>query len=141
MFTLLIVFALLWFAFIASMKVFVATLIVAGIVTTVVKYCTRVIVGTDPSHLESLKAVALSLLFVGIAIITMMSFSIGWAKAPFSLAALSLPIVVASPLLGYTLGFRIGLGIGFGHAAIIAVLSTSISGALAWVFSKTAFAL
>jgi len=125
MFFVILVF--LCFACAAPLKVTLGLIVVCLVVSTAVKLCARAVSGIDPTHLEALKAVGLSLVFVLLAGLTMFSFAYGAPSVPSSIAALSAPVILLSPLVGYTLGFRIALGVGLVQSALIALLSSALS--------------
>ena len=136
MFTLIIVLAILWFAFIAPMKVTIVAIILALVVSTAVRFSAKAIAGATLTHLEALKAVCLSLLLVCLAIVMMFSFAAGAPSMPRSLAAISAPIVILGPLIGYTFGFKIALEVGILQSSLIAILSSGISIGVIFALNK-----
>lgn len=114
-------------AFTAPLKFTFGLVLTGLIVSSAVKLCARTVSGIDPTHTEALRAVGLSLVFVLLAVLTMFSFAYGGPSVPSSIAALSAPVILLSPLIGYTLGFRIALGVSLVHSALIALLSSALS--------------
>ena len=125
MFFVILVF--LCFACAAPLKVTLGLIVIGLVVSTAVKLCARAISGIDPTHSEALKAVGLSLFLVLLAGLTMFSFAYGAPSVPSSIATISAPVILLSPLIGYTLGFRIALGVGLVESALIALLSSALS--------------
>ena len=114
----------MWFAFIAPFHVTVATLILFVLVTGIVSITTRMVAGTEPSLIDSAKAVALSFFLLAIALVTLFSFLFGTGATISGLASW---LVVAAFFSAYVLGYKISLGIHFTASAIIAVVSTIVS--------------
>ena len=120
---LLFIFAFIWFAFIAPLKVTLAICLSLILITSIVKATATAIVGST-SFRDSFKSVGLAFMFLGIALFTLISFSKGAEQgAPILL-------VLSGFLVAYILGFKVGLGASFGASAIIAAVSTTVSGAL-----------
>ncbi|WP_417071168.1 hypothetical protein [Niveibacterium terrae] len=124
---LFVIFVFLCIAFAAPLKFTFGLILTGLIVSTAVKLCARTVSGIDPTHGQALRAVGLSLVFVLLAGLTMFSFAYGSPSIPSSIAALSAPVILLSPLIGYTLGFRIALGASLAHSALIALLSSALS--------------
>ncbi|MDO9007638.1 MAG: hypothetical protein Q7U80_05390 [Thiobacillus sp.] len=129
---LLFIGAFLWFAFIAPLKVTVATGILLVLVTGVVTTTTRLVVGIQPSISEAAKAVALSFFFLAIALLTLFSFFATTNSAGLSvnITGFSAWFVLAALLAAYTLGYKVSLGMSFGASATIAAISTVVSAVL-----------
>ena len=129
---LLFIGAFLWFAFIAPLKVTLATGVLLILVTGVVTTTTRLVVGMQPSFGEAAKAVALSFFFLAIALFTLLSFFMGTSSAGLNVNVTGLAAwsVLAALLAAYTLGYKISLGMSFGASAIIAAVSTVVSAVL-----------
>jgi hypothetical protein len=130
---LLFVFAFLWFAFIAPLKVTLAVVLSLLIVTSVVKATANAVLG-ESSYSESFKSIAFSFIFLGIALFTLLGFSKGAGVNGFS--GLSGIAVLGGFLTAYILGFKVGLGASFGASAIVALVSTVVSGMLFYAFKS-----
>lgn len=124
------VIALLCFIFAAPLNVIILAAVILLVVSNVVRFSARVVAGTTPSHVDALRAVLFSLLLVVVAATLMLSFMMGSGSMPHSVAMISGPVVIISPLIGYTLGFRLVLGVDFLRSAVIALLSTVLSVAI-----------
>lgn len=128
---LLFIGAFLFFAFIAPPKVTILTCGLLIISALVVKVAAQTVANTSPSLGESFKSVGLSFAFLAIALFTLTSFSRGTGVSQF--AGLSAVAVLGALLGSYVLGFKIALGTSFGASAVIALISTTVSGLLLWV--------
>jgi hypothetical protein len=133
---LLFIGAFLFFAFIAPLKVTLATCAMLLIVTTVIRFTTRTVAGVESSYGEAAKAMGLSFFFVVIAFFVLLSFSKGTGVAQFT--GLAGYLVFAAFLLSYVLGFKLSLGLPLGASAIVAVISTVASTALFFAFRSLA---
>ena len=133
---LLLIGALLFFAFMAPLKVTLATCLLLLIIPTVVKISAQSVVGLDFSFGEAFKAVALSFIFISVALFTLVSFVIGTSAHISGLPSLA---VLAGIFSAYVLGFSLALGTTFGASAVIALISTVVSGLLLWVGKSVLF--
>jgi hypothetical protein len=123
-------FAFLWFAYLAPLKITLAVCISLLLVTSIVKATATAVIG-HASFKEVLRSVALAFAFMGVALFTLISFSKGTGMTDFhGISALS---IFSAFLASYILGFKFGLGATFGSSAIIAGVSTTISGALFFI--------
>ena len=120
---LLFIFAFIWFAFIAPFKITVAVCVSLLIVTSVVKATTNAVAGSS-TYPEAFKSIGLAFAFMAIALFTLFSFNMGTGQgAP-------LMLVLGVFLVSYILGFKVALGTSFGASAVIALVSTAVSGVL-----------
>lgn len=120
---LLFIFAFIWFAFIAPLKVTLAICLSLILVTSIVKATATAVVGSTTFG-DSFKSVGVAFVFLGIALFTLISFSRGTGQGAPAI------LVLSGFLVAYILGFKVGLGASFGASAIIAAVSTAVSGAL-----------
>jgi hypothetical protein len=125
---LLFIGAFLFFAFIAPLKVTLATCVMLFLVIAVVRFTTRAMAGVDSSYAESAKAVGLSFFFLVIAIFVLLSFAKGTGITNFT--GLAGYLVFMTFFVAYVLGFKLSLGISSGASAVVAVVSTVLSTAL-----------
>ncbi|OOG44164.1 hypothetical protein [Polaromonas sp. A23] len=133
---LLFIGAFLFFAFIAPLKVTLATCAMLLIVTAVIRFTTRAVAGVESSYGEAAKAMGLSFFFVVIAFFVLLSFSTGTGVTQFT--GLAGYLVFVAFLLSYVLGFKLSLGLSLGVSAIVAVISTVASTALFLAFRSLA---
>ena len=120
---LLFILAFIWFAFIAPLKVTLAICLSLILIVSIVKTTATAVMGST-SFGDSFKSIGLAFVFLGIALLALISFSKDTGQgAP---AILVLPGFLAA----YILGFKVGLGASFGASTIIAAVSTAVSGAL-----------
>lgn len=134
---LLFIGAFLFFAFMTPVKLAVAVFALVLVVTVVVKVSAQVVAGVSPTLGESFQSVFYASLLVALALLAFMSFSSstglhhieGWPALA----------VLAALWVAYTLGFQIGIGTSFGASAVIALLSTLLSGAILWSVKNIAF--
>lgn len=134
---LLFIGALLFFAFMTPVKVAVAVGALVLSVTLVVKVSAQVVAGVSPTLGESFRAVFYASLLVALALLGAMSFSggtgihhiEGWPAAA----------VLAGLFVAYTLGFQLGIGTSFGASAVVALVSTLLSGAILWSVRNFSF--
>jgi hypothetical protein len=126
---LLFIGAFLWFAFIAPLKVTLATSVLLVLITGVVTTTTRLVSGVQPSYGDAAKAVALSFFFLAIALFTLLSFFVGTSSTGLNIQITGLAAwtVLAALLAAYTLGYKFSLGLSFGASAVIAAVSTGVS--------------
>ncbi len=127
---LLIFGAFLLFVFTAPVKVTLATCAVMLVITSVVKALTHAMTGTSATYGDAFKAVGLAVVFMLIALFTMMSFAFGGAPSDLR----SLPgFAMNGALFGsYVLGFSVALDTTFGVSAVIALISTAASALAIW---------
>ena len=134
---LLFIAAFVFFAFMAPLKLTIAVCALVLFVTVVVKISAQVVSGASPTLGESFKSVFYASLFVALALLAYVSFSSGTGihrieGAPAFAA-------MAGLFVAYTLGFQIGIGTSFGASAVIAFISTLLSGAILWSVKGLAF--
>jgi hypothetical protein len=127
---LLFIGAFLFFAFMAPVKVTVVTCMLLLLVTSVVKVSANAVANTNTTFGEAFKAVGLSFFFGVVALFTLVSFSKGTGTSTFS--GLSAMAVLCALLASYVLGFKVALGTSFASSAVIALISTIISGVVLW---------
>jgi len=127
MFAVLVIFALIWFVFLASTKIIIATFVIGFAVSATVKYATKFITHTTPSHFQAIKAVALSFVLVALALFTQFSFTSGAGSFSVFIAASSAPVIALGPFIAYILGFRIVLGIGVIQSVVVSVIALTVS--------------
>jgi hypothetical protein len=134
---LLFIGAFVFFAFMAPLKLTIAVCALVLFVTVVVKISAQVVGGVSPTLGESFKSVFYASLLVALALLAYMSF----------FAAAGIHHVNGTPALlamvglfvAYTLGFQIGIGTSFGASAVVALISTLLSGAILWSVKGLAF--
>lgn len=125
---LLLIGAILWFAFIAPLKVTLATCLFVLVILSVVRFSARAVTGIHASFGEAAKAVSLSFIFLAIAIFTWASFSLGVPRGvSIQITGIASYAVFAFTLAAYALGFKLGLGISFGASIIVALISSAAS--------------
>ena len=127
---LLFIGAILFFAFMTPLKLAVAVCALVLVVTVVVKVSAQVVAGNSPTLGESFKSVFYASLLVALALLAFMSFSSGTGihhVEGWPAVAVLLGLFVA-----YTLGFQIGIGTSFSASAVVALISTLVSGAILW---------
>ena len=125
---LLLIGAILWFAFIAPLKVTLATCLFVLVILSVVRFSAQAVTGVQATFGEAAKAVSLSLVFLAIAIFAWASLSLGVPKGTsIQITGLGGYAVFGSTLAAYVLGFKLGLGISFGSSAVIALISSAAS--------------
>ena len=133
---LLFICAFLFFAFIAPLKVTLATCLLLLLVTTAVRFTTRAVAGVESSYGEAAKAVGLSFFFLVIALLVLLSFAKGTGITQFT--GLAGYLVFVAFFVAYVLGFKLSLGASFGASAVVAVVSTVASTVLFLVFRSLA---
>ena len=125
---LLLIGAILWFAFIAPLKVTLATCLFVLVMLSIVRFSAQTVTGVQATFGEAAKAVGLSLVFLVIAILAWVSLSFGVPKGmSVQISGLGGYAVFGSTLAAYVLGFKLGLGISFGSSAVIALISSAAS--------------
>ncbi|MDP9895523.1 hypothetical protein J2W32_004621 [Variovorax boronicumulans] len=134
---LLFVGALIFFAFMTPLKLAIAVCALVLFVTVVVKVSAQVVAGVSPSLGESFKSVFYASLLVALVLLAYMSFSSG--TGIHHVAGLPAIAVMAGLFVAYTLGFQIGIGTSFGASAVVAIISTLLSGAILWSVKGIAF--
>lgn len=134
---LLFIGAILFTAFMAPLKTSLAICALILIVTVVVKVSVQIVAGTSPTLGESFKSVFYASLFVGLALLAILSFSSG--TGTHHIGGWPAVAVLAGLFVAYTLGFQIGIGTSFGASAGIAVISTLVSGAMLWAINDSVF--
>lgn len=124
---LLLIGAILWFAFIAPLKVTLVTGLFVLFLLAIVRFSTQAVTGTQASFGEAAKAISLSFIFLAIAIFTLVSFSYAPKGMNINLTGLAGYTVFAVTLAAYVLGYKTGLGISFGASTVIALISSVAS--------------
>ncbi|RTQ31861.1 hypothetical protein EJP69_24795 [Variovorax gossypii] len=127
---LLFIGAILFFAFMTPLKLAVAVCALVLVVTVVVKVSAQVVAGNSPTLGESFKSVFYASLLVALALLAFMSFSSGTGM--HHVDGWPAVAVLAGLFMAYTLGFQIGIGTSFGASAVVALISTLVSGAILW---------
>lgn len=133
---LLFIGAFLFFAFIAPMKVTLATCVLLLLVTTIIRYATKAVAGVESSYGEAAKAMALSFFFLVLAFFALLSFAKGTGVTQFT--GLAGHLVFMAFFASYVLGFKVSLGLSFAPSAIVAIVSTVASTVLFVVFRNLA---
>lgn len=126
-FTFICLVAFLALVYIAPVKVVIIAIAMLVVVATAVRFSAKVVTGTAPTYLEALRAVGFSLSIVAVLALGLLVLMLEEASLPQSFSAVPTPLLIVSPLLGYTLGFRMSLGASFLRSAVIAVMSSAIS--------------
>jgi len=134
---LLFIGAFVFFAFMAPLKLTVAVCALVLFVTVVVKISAQVVAGASPTLSESFKSVFYASLFVALALLAFVSLSSG--TRIHHVDGLPALAVMAGLFVAYTLGFQLGIGTSFGASAVIALISTLLSGAILWSVKSLAF--
>jgi hypothetical protein len=125
---LLLIGAILWFAFIAPLKVTLATCLFVLVMLSIVRFSAQTVTGVQATFGEAAKAIGLSLVFLVIAILAWVSLSFGVPKGmSVQISGLGGYAVFGSTLAAYVFGFKLGLGISFGSSAVIALISSAAS--------------
>lgn len=127
---LLFVGAILFFAFMTPLKLAVAVCALVLVVTVVVKVSAQVVSGSSPTLGESFKSVFYASLLVALALLAFVSFSSG--TGIHHVEGWPAVAVLVGLFVAYTLGFQIGIGTSFGASAVVALISTLVSGAILW---------
>ena len=124
---LLLIGAIIWFAFIAPLKITLITSLFVLLSLTIVRFTTQAVTGDQVTFGEAAKAVSLSFIFLAIVIFTLISFSYGLHGVSIHIAGLAAYVIFGATLVAYIFGYRMGLGISFGASAIIALISSVAS--------------
>ena len=127
---LLVVLGVLVFVLMAPGKVVASTLVTAAIVSVIVRITAQSVTRSPVTYIESLKAVGLSLLFLGLALVALVQIS--FQTQVYDYDGLSGWAVFIGLFSAYVLGFKVGLGTTFGASAAIALVSTVASSAALW---------
>ena len=136
---LLLIGAILWFAFIAPLKVTLATCLFVLVILSIVRFSAQAVTGVQATYGEAAKAVSLSFVFLVIAIFTWVSLSLGDPKGvSIQISGLGGYAVFGATLAAYILGFKVGLGISFGASAVIALIS-SVASTVAFILIRGLF--
>jgi hypothetical protein len=125
MLQLLLAAAFIFFVVIAPMEKVMWVVISILLMVGVVKLCAKVVSGSSPSWGESFNAVALSCIFVVVAMLGLSGFSSG--SGAFMYSGISALAALGVFFCSYVLGFSVALGTKFGPSVIIAVISTAIT--------------
>ena len=133
---LLFIGAFLFFAFIAPLKVTLATCLLLLLITAIVRFTTRAVAGVETSYGEAAKAMGLSFFFLVVAFFTLLSFAKGTGVTQFT--GLAGHVVFAAFFVAYVLGFKLSLGLSFGASAVVAIVSTVASTVLFFLFKGLA---
>ncbi|MDQ0012314.1 hypothetical protein J2W23_000678 [Variovorax boronicumulans] len=134
---LLFIGAFIFFAFMAPLKLTIAVCALVLFVTVVVKISTQVVAGVSPTLGESFKSVFYASLFVALALLAYMSFFAG--TGIHHVDGTPALLAMAGLFVAYTLGFQIGIGTSFGASAVVALISTLLSGSILWSVKGLAF--
>lgn len=136
----LFVFFLLAFALVAQPHVVAVTATGLLIASLIVRSSARSLTGVKVSLAAAFRTLVLTFLLSMLAAFTAMSFLLG--ARPEFVNTLANPGANVLCFGAYVLGFRMGLGLNWGHAAIVAALSSLIIGACVWLaVSMTALVL
>ena len=136
---LLLIGAILWFAFIAPLKVTLATCLFVLVILSVVRFSAQAVTGVEATFGEAAKAISLSFVFLVIAIFTWISFSLGVPKGvSIQITGLASYAVLGATFAAYVLGFKLGLNISFGASAVIALIS-SVASTVAFMLIRGLF--
>jgi hypothetical protein len=128
MHNILLILALIWFAFLVPPKVAVMTAVGAFLIAVSVRAITAHVSGMQVTYVASIKAVFWSIAFFVIALLLVLG---GFQHFTFAALVAFNPVVVPAILLGaYVLGFHFCLPTSFGASAIVALLSTIASVAI-----------
>ena len=133
---LLVVLGVLVFVLMAPGKVVASTLVTAAIVSVIVRITAQSVTRSPVSYIESLKAVGLSLLFLGLALVALVQMS--FQTQVYDYDGLSGWAVFIGLFSAYVLGFKVGLGTTFGASVAIALVSTVASSAALWALRMLA---
>lgn len=134
---LLFIGALLFFAFMTPLKLAVAVGALVLFVTLVVKMSAQVVAGVSPTLGEAFRSVFYASLLVALALLAFVSFSSGTGM--HHVEGWPAVAVLAGLFVAYTLGFQMGIGTSFGASAVVALISTLLSGAILWSVRNLAF--
>ncbi len=125
MHNVLVILALIWFAFLAPLRVVAITAVGAFLISAAVRAITTYVSGAQVTYSSSIKAVFLSIIFFVIAVLFLVG---GFQHFTFAALVALNPLVVPAVLLGaYILGFHLCLPTNFGGSAVVAALSTVAS--------------
>lgn len=122
---LLLIGAIVWFAFLASLKVTLAMALSLLLITSVIRYSAQAISGASVSFGDAFKAIGTSIVFLVIAIVTLLSFLAG--NGVHRISGLPVLAVLGGFLSAYVLGFKFSLGISFARSAVVAFIATLAS--------------
>jgi hypothetical protein len=134
---LLFIAALLFFAFMTPLKLTVALCALVLVVTAAVKLSAQLVAGVSPTLGEAFKSVFYASLLVALALLAFVSFSGG--TGIHHVEGWPAVAVLAGLFVAYTLGFQIGIGTSFGASAMVALISTLLSGAILWSVKNLSF--
>lgn len=126
----LFVFFLLAFVLVAPPNVVAITATGLIFASLVVQTAASALCGVRVSLAASFRTLVLAFLLSMLAIFTIMSFMIG--APPEFKHALANPLSQLFTFGAYVLGFRLGLGLRWPHAALVSALSSAIIGACLW---------
>lgn len=133
---LLLIGAILWFAFIAPLKVTLATCLFVLVILSVVRFTAQAVTGVQATYGEAAKAVTLSFVLLVSAMLAWVSLSFSVPKgANIQVSELGSYVVFGSTLAAYILGFKFGLGVTFGASAVIALIS-SVASTVAFILIR-----
>lgn len=127
---LVLVLVFVAFAISAPIKVTALCATLLLLITLTVVAVTHAVAGVSTTVSSAFKAVFLSLCFLAIWLLTLLSYVKGSGSASFH--DLSLLMLLASLFGAFVMGFKVALPLSFSSSAIVAVLSAGISGALIW---------
>lgn len=122
---LVIIGALLFFAFIFPLKTTLSFAVTFALVTLVVVFTARLVSGVETTMGAAAKAVCLAFAFLAVALFTLISFSVDTGVRHFT----GIPglAVLAAFMLSYSLGFKVALDVPLGPSIVIAGVSTVAS--------------
>ena len=95
------------------------------------------VAGVSPTLGESFKSVFYASLFVALVLLAYMSFFAG--TGIHHVDGTPALLAMAGLFVAYTLGFQIGIGTSFGASAVVALISTLLSGSILWSVKGLAF--
>lgn len=124
MLVFLLVLAFIFLAAVAPIETTVTLLISIIVTTLVIKVSTKLITQNDVGFLDALKAVGLSTVFAILAFMGLVGSSLA------GVGGLSILICIGLFFIAYIAGFSIALNTSFGQSAIIALISSVVSGLL-----------
>lgn len=122
---LLLIGAILWFSFLAPLKVTLATVVSLVAITSLIRYLAYAMSGIAISYGDAVKAIGNSFIFLAVAVFTLLSFLKG--SGITHIAGLPGLAVFGAFLAAYVLGFQVSLRLSFGTSSILALASTAAS--------------
>lgn len=132
MLSLVLIVVALFAAFIVPVNVLVTGAVLLVAIALVVRGIARVVTGNEATLVEAFKAVGLSLFFLLIALTAVMSYG----SRPGGITGVPVLLALGAMFVAYSAGFVVALGASFKESALIAVVSTSISGVLVYAATR-----